>query len=443
MIHVLGAALPDVEHPQVAQALLEKMVTALVLAISEEGQFEVLAVQAEVATTVLKMSHNSIVDAQARAAATSPPPFGSPAGGTGGAAAGGEGDRPYNVIVVPLEQCADLLEQLQIIVEVGRRRIAEAVKELAANPDADEDDRERLELAVEPCNDLIEYAIDATGYLIKSHGAKIIPALSESMGAYMLEAVAEELPMMDRVRSAAVCVFDDLIEHASPEAHFLLPTFLPHLLAFTQSADPFLRQTSVYGLGVCAQHGGPDFEPTVAPALQALQKALARPEAREDVYRCATENAVSALIKCLRFRPASAGAYADVIMPGVLAFLPFTSDEIEARLVHGLLVDGVTTQDEMWVGKGGAWAAQALTALAKALIAHAKATEKAVEEGDGDDEAGEAEDDEPLFEERSLTTLTNWFASVRGTAVGSGIVAVARTMKKAHQRALAEYGLAA
>jgi len=439
LIQTLGAALADLEHPDVAQSLMEQIVDTFVVAIREEGQAEVLAVQMEVLTTVMKMAWTSINDAKARDAATSPPPFGSPAGTVPEA----EIDKPYNMVSVPLDRCADMLDQLQCVMEVGRRRIAEAVKELAANPDADEDDRERLEMDVEPSNDLIEYAIDSAGYLIKMHGAKIIPALAEAMGPFILEIVKEEGPMMDRVRSAAVCMFDDLIEHASPDSHFLLPTFLPHILAYTESSDPFLRQTAVYGLGVCAQCGGDDFEPHVPAALQALQKVVARPGAREDVNLCATENAVSALIKCVRYRPHSAGAFADTIMPGVLAFLPFTSDSIEARLVHGLLVDGITTQNELWVGKGGAWAQHALTALAKALIAHAKATEKAADAdgGDGDDDAGDAEDDEPLFDDRSLATLTGFFASVRGTPMGAGLVGLARGMKRAQQRALAEYGL--
>jgi hypothetical protein len=36
-------------------------------------------------------------------------------------------------------------------------------------------------------------------------------------------------------------------------------------------------------------------------------------------------------------------------MRGVLAYLPIKSDGIEARLVHGWMVDGLAALDPLWV----------------------------------------------------------------------------------------------
>jgi hypothetical protein len=106
----------------------------------------------------------------------------------------------------------------------------------------------------------------------------------------------------------------------------------------------------VYGAGVCALFGGPKFDAYVPGVKDTLIKIVTSPDSRDEENDCATDNAVSSLLKIAMHRSAGPGVYVYQIMVGVLAYLPIKGDGIEARLVHGWLVDGLAANDELWIG---------------------------------------------------------------------------------------------
>lgn len=121
------------------------------------------------------------------------------------------------------------------------------------------------------------------------------------------EAIAQrfvELAGNDRSwteRHWAICVMDDVIEHGGPACEKYKDFFLPLLLSGLQSLQPEIRQASAYGWGVLAQFGGQNFSAACFSSIQYLIQIIQSPDARESSNLYATENAISAVTKILRY----------------------------------------------------------------------------------------------------------------------------------------------
>jgi hypothetical protein len=72
-----------------------------------------------------------------------------------------------------------------------------------------------------------------------------------------------------------------------------------------------VRQAAVYGCGVMGQHGGPTYAPACAEALGKLMKVIAAPESRSEENINATENAISAVTKIIKY----SGINKDEVIP--------------------------------------------------------------------------------------------------------------------------------
>jgi importin-5 len=150
------------------------------------------------------------------------------------------------------------------------------------------------------------------------------------------------------LRHAAVCLCDDLIEFASPAAHTILEAMLPALIDILSTSEiPTLLQAAAYGVAVCAQHGGAQVTPYVKPMLSCLFRSVTAADARTGEKENATDNAVSALLKIAEFRAGAPGVDVDTIMSGVVAYLPIKADGVEARQVHGQVVQAIASRESL------------------------------------------------------------------------------------------------
>jgi hypothetical protein len=198
-------------------------------------------------------------------------------------------------------------------------------------------------------NQVMDSLSEAVGLLMKTHGQAALPAfVAEVMpiGVGLLQApMAGKQPkggaggkkgkkkQKEQVVSAtlkAVGLFfiDDALEFGRPDAAKMLPNAMPFLLEFAQAANFQLRQAALFGLGICAEHGGAQFQPYLEQVLAVLVKTVDQPGARKGNGASATENAVSALAKCILFRGQTAG------IPKLLSCLPCDADVLEAKVVH-------------------------------------------------------------------------------------------------------------
>jgi hypothetical protein len=477
---LMRCAVADTEDRAHGQRMLEAMMPAVITRLSKERAPDALQVLCNELCCVMQLCYRSTVpefngpneerdawDAKQAATKAGAPlgvaPAPVPAAAAGFAGVGAAAGK-YGAVRLPPSFVPALFASVtQIYIDSERRR-REMVEKTERNLDLDEEDRAALEEELGQEDDIITSLTDIVGYCIKQHGAAVLPWLAivpppnpsqpdaerlPALGAYMLGWLDKRADVDVPMRAAAVCLLDDLIEFASPQSHVLLGHFLPVLQECVTHASPLLRQPSTYGVGVCAQHGGDAFAAAVPALFERLVPAIRTEGAREGDMHGATDNAVSALIKLAKFRPAL--VHAQGVMPGVLAYLPLRADSIEARLVHGWMVDGLAASDPLWCGAGNAQVPALLRALAKTLLLHKQRSSSEAEAaaaggggGGDDDEEDDEEDEDPLFEDASLRKLLAFAAHVRADAGRAGAVAgVVSAMRPAEQAVMRAVGFVA
>lgn len=77
--------------------------------------------------------------------------------------------------------------------------------------------------------------------------------------------------------------------------------FLEPMLNGLTAAEAEVRQASAYGCGVLAQFGGAQFAPACARAVPLLAALIAQPDSRSVDNLNATENAISAVAKIIKY----------------------------------------------------------------------------------------------------------------------------------------------
>jgi hypothetical protein len=213
--------------------------------------------------------------------------------------------------------------------------------------DAEEHEALRDEQAAE--DEVFDQFAECVGSLLRSLKAPVLPTIEPLLAQYVAPMLAPDRSPEER--RIAVCVFDDVFEHASENGASLryLDAFVGPCLAGCDDADADVRQASVYGVGVMAAAVGQAFAPHVPGALAALARVIQAPDARSDENLNATENAISALGKlCESQRSAIPGA--EQVVPQWLSCLPLREDTVEARVVHAQLVRMLEAGDPHLLG---------------------------------------------------------------------------------------------
>ena len=169
-------------------------------------------------------------------------------------------------------------------------------------------------------------------------------------------------------RRIAICVFDDVMEHASDGGASLryLDGFAGPCLAGCTDADADVRQASVYGVGVMAEKLGQAFAPHVPASLQTLAQVIQAPDARGEENVNATENAISSLGKICEFQRACIPGPESVV-PQWLSMLQLTEDKVEARAVHTQLVRMLEANDPHLLGPNSEHLGSVVKVFATAL----------------------------------------------------------------------------
>lgn len=77
--------------------------------------------------------------------------------------------------------------------------------------------------------------------------------------------------------------------------------FLQPLIQYVSDKTPEVRQAAVYGCGVLAMYGGDQFAGTCAQIVPRIVELVTAGNSREPENAFATENAISAVTKILKF----------------------------------------------------------------------------------------------------------------------------------------------
>lgn len=263
------------------------------------------------------------------------------------------------------EHIGSMIEQFQKTLSNSLERRHERNKRAVdENFDAEEHEALQDEQAAE--DEVFDQFAECVGSLLRSLKAPVLPLIEPLLAQYVAPMLLPDRSPEER--RIAVCVFDDVFEHASEGGASLryLDGFVGPCLAGCDDSDVDVRQASVYGVGVMAVGAGAAFAPHVPGALEALAKVIQAPDARSEENLNATENAVSALGKlCESQRSAIPGA--ERVVPQWLSCLPLTEDTVEARVVHEQLVRMLTAGDPHLLGANNEHLAKVVKVFATAM----------------------------------------------------------------------------
>lgn len=94
-----------------------------------------------------------------------------------------------------------------------------------------------------------------------------------------------------------LCCCDDVIEHTGPDSWALKDFFLSSFARAMMHQQNDIRQTAIYGVGIIAMCGGPNYTSSLADFVQPLIQVIETPDSRSDDNNLCTENAISAMTK--------------------------------------------------------------------------------------------------------------------------------------------------
>ncbi|GMH82166.1 hypothetical protein TrVE_jg13002 [Triparma verrucosa] len=222
----------------------------------------------------------------------------------------------------------------------------------------DEDEVAEYEEALEAESELLTPLVDSIGYTLKSAGESFGPSFNGIIApnfGKMLEGGDDT-----RARFAAVCLFDDCVEHLGKDmAATHAPTLLKGVLAGIDDSrnggDMELKQAAVYGVAQIARQA-PHVLATVARDVLAALCQIVQTGARDEEEVSLVENAVSALATMVLFKKArftsALGGDANVanVKDLILNNFPIKEDETEAHLCHENLADLIEIGDASCVG---------------------------------------------------------------------------------------------
>ena len=247
--------------------------------------------------------------------------------------------------------------QQKAVTDVFKLLMQESLERRAERASAQEDDEpdeeeeEAMAGEAEREEFLISNIVECIGALLKVHHSAYLPVFEVELiqlFTAMLQPTAIETD-----RSAALCVFDDVIEHCAVDggAERYLGSLLPMYLQYTMDPNVEVRQAAVYGLGVLADQkalGRPlTFdEAAQQQAAQALIQVIESPGAFEEDNATASDNAVSALGKMCKLSETIAAA----ALPRWLKVLPLGADKSEAVVVHKHLLEMVEASNTHLLG---------------------------------------------------------------------------------------------
>ncbi|KAL3351052.1 hypothetical protein AABB24_019583 [Solanum stoloniferum] len=260
-------------------------------------------------------------------------------------------------------QVRSIVDEIKQVITASSSRTSERAERAKAE-DFDAEEGEFLREENEQEEEVFDQVGEILGTLIKTFKATFLPFFDE-LSSYLVPMWGKDKTAEER--RIAICIFDDVAEQCREAALKYYDTYLPFLLEACNDESPDVRQAAVYGLGVCAEHGGSAFKSLVGEALARLYVVLRHPNAVQPENIMAYDNAVSALGKICNFHRDSIDS-AQVI-PAWLNYLPIKDDLIEAKVVHDQLCSMVERSDRELLGPNNEYLPKIVQIFAEVLCA--------------------------------------------------------------------------
>ncbi len=223
------------------------------------------------------------------------------------------------------------------------------VQALAEKLEREDEEDEEYDGEMDDCEDeeALMYAMSRFfAALFKAYGPVCAPPTGPLVTFCSQSVLARQAsPSM---KHACLCILDDLIHWTGPDSAVYMDTITRALAEGLQEHDDTdVRQASLFGVGMCAEHGGQAYHPFLDIAISSLVQILSSPNAKAPSQREATDNAVSATGRILLARP-------HLVTPAVLspwlAAFPVLEDSDEVipayRALSQLVSNGVVPKSD-------------------------------------------------------------------------------------------------
>ncbi|XP_048004926.1 importin-5 [Leguminivora glycinivorella] len=229
-----------------------------------------------------------------------------------------------------------MAEVLRILNKLLTEHFERATERRQKRADEDYDEVVEEQLADEDNEDVygLSRVADVLHALLSAYRESFFPHL-DTLLPHLVGLMAPGRPYSDR--QWAICIFDDVIEFGGPACVKYQDIFLEPMLNGLCSAEAEVRQAAAYGCGVLAQFGGPQFADACARAVPQLAAIVSEPDARSVEKVNATENAISAVTKIIKYNHSKINR--DEIIRHWLTWLPVVEDTEEAPHVYSLLCE--------------------------------------------------------------------------------------------------------
>ena len=182
LVNLTLAALANVTDLGHAQRTVDVIFPVLLARLNTEHDSEIMYTIAEALSEQARLCYESGTDG---AAVSVSPPSGSPGGPVAPAAtAAAKSDAtPHTTCKISLESAAALFKAVQEAMHDSIDRRLQSARLIAANPDSDADDADGLKEDLAAEDDFMVNLVDSVGYVVKQHGAAIVPIVGASIGA--------------------------------------------------------------------------------------------------------------------------------------------------------------------------------------------------------------------------------------------------------------------
>jgi hypothetical protein len=270
-----------------------------------------------------------------------------------------------------IDVCGNLMTEAQIrsVFETIKAEIGEREERLKArleekqSEDFDDEEAEKLEVENEKEDEVMAEIGEVIGKLAKTHKANILRSFSETLFPIAIQLMHPQKQPHDR--QIGLCMLDDMLEHCEGAALPLYQVFLPGMVNYLTDSNPSVRQAAVFGIGLCAQFGGPSMGTIIPDIFRRLDSVIKHNESRSAENVHATENAISAVGKIIRFQAAAIDL--NQMFPIFLSYLPVTEDEVEAQVTYANLAIFIEQHAAIVVGNNYQNLPQLLSAMGTAI----------------------------------------------------------------------------
>ncbi|EGG19410.1 WD40 repeat-containing protein [Cavenderia fasciculata] len=188
----------------------------------------------------------------------------------------------------------------------------------------------------------IDYILDAyssatgmIGDLIRMNKENTIPTIATDILSNVLNKINDNSEEKS-VQASMLCLLDDFCEFGGKQAINLYTHVIPPMISSLGSNDATVRHAASYGLGIASQTALQQFEPFLIQSLQGLNKLISSPNSKNEDNITATENAISAIGRFVRYQPQLSG-HANQIVPLWLSQLPITDETESASCTENLI----------------------------------------------------------------------------------------------------------